>query len=377
MIVPEAGTKVEHFCAVFSSNKNFFTKISHRITIKLTRIVLNFLQTQVMEAARHLQDLTSPPVDGLIHEVTAPANDPHPDGLADVNTNFVLAHGAVEVPGAPAPVKYTVSAPENLASTVMHVIVPGFGGVKRSSRGLRNALAEQENLLSLSFDPARGGGWLQDVLDAQRVHADTLGAILQDLPDNKELKDIPNADKIDFGQAVLLPHSMGSLAATEHARLHPNEAKAVTYMGSIGLEGSVGLDFIPRLAKSTSHDVAGKYVQGKLVPGGHRLHLAYRTAQYYLLNPRRTLGEIADCLTADIQKPVRLLDVLGVKTAALYFGADRLVPVTPHSIHKAKQMVDLCEVMQGYGHLAPQRHPYEVAARLGSISARLESLDTA
>lgn len=300
--------------------------------------------------------------------VPSPGEEGFLDGIGD----FVLAHGTVEVPGAGDPVKYTVSVPEKLDSPVVHVIVPGFGGVKRSSRGLRNALASLENLVAISFEPARGGGIVRDLLNAQKVHADTLSAILQDLPDNEELQETPNGHELDLSQAVLLPHSMGSLSATERARLYPDETQSVIYMGSVGLGPKVMLGFIPRLLMSSSQDVAGKYAQGKLVPGANRLDLAYRAARYYLLNPRRTVGEIGSCFTADIRKPVRLLDILGVNTAALYFDADRLVPTDKSTIAQVEEMVQICEVMEGYGHLAPQRHPFEVAARLGSISGRLE-----
>lgn len=334
-----------------------------------------------MEAARALLN-NRPPDQGLAGAADSSVQLrplPSEEGFLDSDAaSYVLAHGSVEVPGAGKPINYTASVPLELASPLVHMIIPGFGGIKRSSRGLRNAMAEQEGRLTVSYEPARGGGTLRDIFLPQRVHADTVEAILQDLPNNTELQDAPHFKKLDMGRAVLAPHSMGSLPATEHARTHPEQTESVIYMGSIGLEGgSVGLGFIPRLAGSTSGDVAGKYVQGKLVPGANRLHLARRTAHYYLSNLKRTGGEIITCLTADIEKTVRLFEVLGVKTGALYFGRDRLVPADEETVEATVDMVHVCEIMEGYGHLAPQRHPYDVAARLGSMSTHLEQLPEA
>jgi len=314
----------------------------------------------------------SPPAGDLLRAAGADAESPH-GGQAD----FVLVHGAVDVPGAGDPVDYTLSIPAVMRSPSLHAIVPGFGGIKRSSRGLRNALAGQEGVASLSFEPAREGGMLRDLFKAQQVHVDTLAAIFDDLPNNPRLADTPNAEQLDLSRTVLLPHSMGGLPATERARLYPDETQAVIYMGSVGLEASVMIDYVRRVAMSASHEVAGKYAQGKLVPGANRLHLAYRTARYYLSNPLRTLGEIGSCLAADIEQPLRALGILGVETGALYFGADRLVPSHDSALEAARAVIRHCEIMEGYGHLAPQRHPFEVAARLGNISARLEEASLA
>lgn len=125
------------------------------------------------------------------------------------SNGFTLAHGAVDVPGAYDPVRYTVSVSHTPSSPVMRMIVPGFGGMKRSSRELRDALAEQEGLTTISLEPPRNGGLVHDVLDPQRVHVDALAAILQDLPNNEQLDEARNGYSLNFGQVILLPHSMG------------------------------------------------------------------------------------------------------------------------------------------------------------------------
>lgn len=258
---------------------------------------------------------------------------------------------------------------------MVRVIVPGFGGVKRLSRELRDDLAGQENSAALSYEPARHGGYARDLLDSQKLHFDTLTAILQDLPDNEQLLDTPNGDKLDFKRVVLLPQSMGGLAATKRALKYPDETEQVIYMGSIGLEEPrVMFGFVGRLLESTGRDTASKFVHGKLIPDASRLKTAYQVGSYYLRNPVRTAGEIGSCFAADIRRPVQLLPDLGVKTGALYFGEDKLVPPTLEVMEAASHIVQICELIEDFGHLAPQRQSAETAATLGDISNRLEQI---
>lgn len=317
--------------------------------------------------------LGSPPAEGVTSDASGLLiAAPDAAWTGDAGGRFALAHGAVTVPGTHEPVKYSVSVPETLDSPVVRLIVPGFGGVKRSSRGLRDSLAAQENVAAISLEPARYGGIWRDLLDPQKVHFDTLTAVLQDLPDNKRLAEAPNGNRLDLSQAVLLVQSMGGLAGTERARLYPDETESIVYMGSVGLETRVMFGLVGRVIGSAGHETAGKFVAGKLVPGARRLSLAYQVGRYYTRNPVRTIGEIGSCFQADITRQVRLLGELGVGTAALYFGDDKVVPVTEEIIAATGALVDICEVMEGVGHLAPQRHPAEVAASLGSITRRLE-----
>jgi pimeloyl-ACP methyl ester carboxylesterase len=255
------------------------------------------------------------------------------------------------------------------------MIVPGFGGFKRSSRKIRNALAQNEEFAAVSYEPSRHGGIRNDLLAAQKVHIDTVNVIIQDLADNQQLQDIPASHDIDYDRVVLVPHSMGGLPAVEHAYRHPEDVSRIILMATVGSEAAVKLGFVPRLGFSVKNELVPSAARGKfggIKDGGIMLS---RAVKYYGSNPVRTVGEIASCMLADQREKIEALGELGVKTALYLLGSDELIPAE-RSASAAGDLVDYVEIAEGLNHLAPQTCYEQVATDVSRISQYLAGLIT-
>jgi pimeloyl-ACP methyl ester carboxylesterase len=296
-----------------------------------------------------------------------PTGDPYV-----INQLFHTAHGAVHVPHASEPVKYTLTVPAEVVHPTIHLIVPGFGGFKSSSRGLRNSLSQHQGTAAISFEPPRQGRLLEDLFDAQRLHTDTIDAILDDVAYNEQLQDIDSAAQLDLSSVVLDPHSMGSLSATRYALAHSQNVKSITYIESVGLEDPRPWRFMSRLLPAIIQDIGPSIAKGELRDYGTHSDLLLKAIHYYGRNPLRTVGEIASCMKGDIRDSVIALKAAGVKQAMLYGDRDPLLPAEL-SVNASAHLVDHCEVMPNAGHAAPQAQAQRVASRLALISRKLAS----
>lgn len=289
---------------------------------------------------------------------------------------FQAAHGSVAVKYAHDPVKYTITIPTDVVHPTAHLIVPGFGGFKRSSRGLRNAFSLHQSTAAISFEPPRIGNRLHDLFDSQRLHTDTIDAILNDLPNNVQLRDTANGNKLDLGSVVLDAHSMGGLSATRYAMAHPDNVKLLTYLEAVGLEDPRLMRFLPRLLPTILKDIGPSLRDGEFDEDGNNPRILLNALHYYARNPVRTIGEMGSCVSADIREQVVALGMLGVKRAMLYGGSDALIPAEP-SVTSSGRLVDHCEVMREVGHAGPQTQATRVSARLAGISRKLITVSAA
>lgn len=278
---------------------------------------------------------------------------------------FTLAHGQVKLTGIDKPVSYTASVPANLELELAHILVPGFGGFKRPYRAIRDTMSSQENILTISYDPSRQS---VNPEDPQQIHADTVSAIAQDLPNNKMLAEVLDGRTINLSLIALILHSMGSIAGTRHALSHPGETALLTYLESIGMEDPKSWRFIRRLPSSVPRELVPGLVMGG-IDGFSNVKAPLRVANYFLSNLGQTKGEITSCHEADLRPSVIELGVLGVKRAMLYGGKDRLVPAEL-AIEGAGHLVDHCEVAPELDHFGPQKKPRETAAYIGNISRK-------
>lgn len=259
-------------------------------------------------------------------------------------------HGKVIVEGQP--VEYT----EELAtypSATKAIIVPGFGGFKRTSRELRHAVA-QDGMDGVSYDPLRKGTRTRrdKLLYPQVTHVSTIRAIHDDLQINEAVRH----DHAEAYDLILLAHSMGGLAATDFALEHPDHVDMVVYLGSAGF----GSPTINQLAHTSPRAVVGM-LQHELVPFVRDRHIdvtpknVLRVMRYYGSDRWRTAGEAASCLRHDMREKVKELGRQGIQTVALQFEHDIAVP---------KADVEACTVsdtIPGTGHIAPMLKPERVA----------------
>jgi pimeloyl-ACP methyl ester carboxylesterase len=299
-----------------------------------------------------------PEADSSAATITAKPPQAKPDILYN-------AHGQILSPGGHGDViNYTLTS--SGAGSLIHLIDPGLGGFKSTSRRLGNNLAE-EGCLSVRFGPGRKGDAWDDVFDPQKLHAETLAAIADDLPNNEQLKDIPGYDKIDFSKLAIVAHSMAGLSATRYALKHPDDVALIHYIETVGMEeAAVQLGFISRLRPTILEAILPAIID----QSESSVMFGLRALSYYFRNPKRSIGEAASCMRAKITDDVIALGHLGVKRSLILGGKDKLIPAKP-SFEGAGHLVDYCEVIASIGHFGPQEQPELVAERVAFITRHL------
>src|SRR5680860_652296 len=88
---------------------------------------------------------------------------PPKEGVFDSGTHHFF-HGQIEV--GDDDVVWRLEIPENLAYEGLAIFVPGYGGIKGSSRGPRSAMAD-EGFAMLTYSPSRRGNWYETVSNPQ------------------------------------------------------------------------------------------------------------------------------------------------------------------------------------------------------------------
>jgi pimeloyl-ACP methyl ester carboxylesterase len=233
---------------------------------------------------------------------------------------------------------------------------------------LRNELANNHGTFGLTYDPLRFGKNLaSDAFRSQQVHVDTIAAIKEDLPYNKQLQDTENGDQLDLNQVALLAHSMGGIPAAVTAVSHPDETSELFLMAAVGMEEPNRLRFLPRLLPSLKNELIPPILRREFGDDARTIQLAGKSLEYYGSNLVRTAGEIASCIGADIRPHVAALKPSDVRTIMYYFEEDKLVPAH-RSIEASGDLVDYFEIGIGFDHLAPQTRPVEIARNINRIS---------
>ncbi len=288
---------------------------------------------------------------------------PHPE-----EQETVMIHGAVNVDGAREPVDWTAEIPaEHIIYNGLTVLVPGFGGVKVSSRAERHANAVMGRP-TISYEPARVSyNVIENLFNSQDLHTRTAEAVIFDVQDRvANDRNIPNPEELDAERIVASGHSMGGFPVTELGLRHPGMIESVIYKGAAGFWPLSLLDMNPvKLMKSVNNYVAS----GQIEPSVRNL---YRIMRYYARNPSRTAGEALTCLTSDISEKVAQLEDEGVSTGYLAFEYDELVSADK-AYEKAKGVVGHFALLQGLGHLAPQSHSKETAEATWDLQEIIQS----
>lgn len=249
--------------------------------------------------------------------------------------------------------------PSPLAGGEIAVITPGFGGMKFTSRALRRALAD-EGVPAVSYEPLRGDdrSLTERLADPQRLHEETLSAVIEDLDQVAGIR-FMSGDGPEKHKVILLPHSMGGLAATRYALGREETVDSVLFLQSVGF----GSPNLPQLVRNMPRRMFGS-LQREFLPfltSGHidlKAKYAFGILDYYLANPARTIGEIRSCLTDDLDEMVLALGASGINTA--YAHAEHDILVTANR-ERTSGVVHLFEEVKGIGHLGPQSKPDRVA----------------
>lgn len=279
----------------------------------------------------------------------------------------VKIHGSVKVDGAKEAVPWTAEFPEEISYNGLTLLIPGFGGIKRSSRDERNANAEMGRP-TISYDPARiGGSVYENIMNSQDLHTRTAEGIIFAVQDEIATNhSIPNRSQIDTTRVVASVHSMGGYPGTELGLRHSGMVESVIYKGAAGFWPLSVLDIRPlRLAQAVK-DYA---MSGRIEPNLNNL---YRIVRYYGRDPSRTLGEMATCFLDDISEQVAGLADRGVTTGYLAFENDELVSAKK-AREKTEGIVGQFALLAGIGHLGPQSHPEETARATFDLQQSIQS----
>lgn len=282
----------------------------------------------------------------------------------------VKIHGSVKVDGAKAAVPWTAEFPEQLTYDGLTLLIPGFGGIKRSSRDERHANAESGRA-AISYDPARiSSNFFESITNSQDLHTRTAEGIIfavQDAISNN--RSIPNRSQLNADRVVASVHSMGGYPGTELALRHPAMIESVIYKGAAGFWPLSVRDMRPlQLLQSVNKYIAS----GRIELSVHNL---YRIIHYYARDPSRTLGEAGTCMTLNISDRVASLADHGVSTGYLAFENDELVPTAKARL-KTQGKVGKFAVLAGVGHLAPQSHPEETSKATWDLQRKIQSTPT-
>ncbi len=264
-------------------------------------------------------------------------------------------HGSVRVDGAREEVPWTAEFPEEITYNGLTLLIPGFGGIKRSSRDERHANATTGRPTA-SYDPARiSGSVIENLTNSQDLHTRTAEAVMFAVQDEiSSNRTIPNRPQLDGRRVIASVHSMGGFAGTALGLKHPGLVESVIYKGAAGFWPLSILDMQPlRLAQAVNRYVTS----GRIEPNIHNL---YRIVRYYGRDLSRTTGEAVTCLTTDITEQIAELADHGVTSAYLAYELDELVSAEI-AREKTKGLVGRFSVLGGIGHLGPQSHPDETA----------------
>ncbi len=280
-----------------------------------------------------------------------------------------LAHGAVVVDNDI--VRWTLEIPpnEHLVYNGLAVFCPGYMGIKRSSRLPRNALA-QAGLATLSISPAREGceSMQECITDPQKLHVDALLAVADDLRENRFrlAQTLPGFRAIDIDRKLMVPHSMSGLSVPRYALKETSAVEAIYGLATVGLGGPklehLAVDIPRGLLGSFKHEVVPAIKLGVVHPSLGNL----REFGRYALR-LRTLFEGLSCLNHNAVDDVQELADKGIPYHYEAYERDILVRPNPH----LADIVNDYELIEGYGHLAPQVKAPSVAGRIAVYAASL------
>lgn len=305
-------------------------------------------------------------------QISTPPENIHPQfegvslGGEGLRTHLVQGN----VPVGRDLVKWTLEVPEEPRYDGIGLIIPGFLGIKQSSRNLRNALA-QEGISSVSYSPPRDGEEpVSDTfLDPQGLHAKALGSITDNLQERQGVikRFVPGGNKLDFDKYLLLPHSMGGLAAPRHALTMPSGIHAIYGLATTGFGnptlGQLLVD-IPRKGKdSVIHEIIPAAKSGAIELNWRNFSDVTR-----YVNRLRFIFEGISCITTDgrhnVSEDVGRLEDRGVPYIYNAFGRDMLVRPDEE---KVGAVVTRFILMEKYGHLAPQAKAEKVAKQIADV----------
>lgn len=312
------------------------------------------------EASPHRLDLypTGPGIDSVLESDAIP---------------FTVVDGCALVRGKIA--RYKGAFPEQRQLEGVALLISGCGGDMKSSEDLMAWLASN-GIANLIYDPLRDSNATvkENLFDPQLLHAQTVDAIFSDLRANTILQSsIPDSSTLDYDTRLLLPNSMGGLAAVRYLiSLNPSEQKntnhSIIFLQSVGFASPTPRKLVDAAPTNAVNCVRSEIFPYLLDEGltGIPKKLG-RLAFFYGRRPDRTAGELASCVTNDITAKVRDLGKAGVRSAFLISAGDLFVPKPD-----VQGVVDIEAVLHERGHFAAQLHASDTALAVLAVAQQLD-----
>lgn len=266
---------------------------------------------------------------------------------------------AGEVTIGRSPVSWQAAVPENRIYDGWGMIVPGFSGVGCSSEAPGTGHVN-EGMPTVVFNPARKSqkSFMEDLADGQAIHVATIKAVFAAVKEIEPTikRTIPDSNNLDSGRQVLVPHSMGGLAATRYALGETGSTEAILHKASCGF----GHPTLAELAMDVPKGALAGLIY-ELVPSLSRgdIKLTMANARQFIEYFRhlQVLAEAVSCLTDNSRGGTQQLMEAGVYVDYEAYQHDVLVRPDPG----IAQFVHGHRIMPRAGHLAPIRKARHVA----------------
>ncbi|MEO8785277.1 MAG: hypothetical protein ABI221_03145, partial [Candidatus Saccharimonadales bacterium] len=200
--------------------------------------------------------------------------------------------------------------------------------------------------------PARRSdqSFLEDLADAQRLHALTIKSVFQAIIDKKLaiMSEVPDSSSLSLTRRSIVAHSMGGLSATLYARAETGSTESILHKASCGFGH-------PNLAELAASVPKGAFagLRHELIPSLLRGDIALtkengrQMLDYF--RHRQALAEGLSCLRVNVCEDTQRLMDRGVQVDYEAYAHDILVRPDPGTA----QFVHTHRIMPQAGHLAP------------------------
>lgn len=261
------------------------------------------------------------------------------EGLLLVTAGAVKAGGAI--------VRYTTEQPPNTEDPTHALIVKGYGGSEVAYAKFRTELATYGNAVTTYRPPRTLGDQ-----NPERMQSKAAWAVA------KELGKSNGTFETD-----LVTHSMGSWLGANIAEHKPHAIRNLIVMGGAGLTGHNIISLAPgalQLGMNVIRDVPRirslEYTRDDVI----------QAVRHVIINPLRSLGEMAAVSGCDIRETLPRLGALGVNVAVVQFEKDELFETNQVARYTEAAGLELV-VIPDLGHAAPITHPQEVAKAVDDV----------
>lgn len=268
-------------------------------------------------------------------------------------------------------VVWTLEVPENLVYQGLVIFVPGYSGIKGSSRGPRAAMAA-EGYATATYSPSRhGSSWYETAQNPQILHSKTVRAIGKSVAEHEGLlAHAPHIQAIGDGKKILLAHSMGGLGATEYGIHNPDDVDAIFKLAAVGYGHPTLKELIQDIPTKAHlglwHELIPSLRKGDIAPNLRNVRDMIR---YF--GGVRAILEGSSCLRHDSRDDIGTLREAGIFIGYQAYQYDILV----RADSSVADHVDHHSVMENAGHLAPIYKSERVARQIADVLQNIKPVN--